>query len=186
MSALVIDYSGHGDSPFELAETRPAQHLLEVVRAFDWLRARYPQAKIYVSGSSYGSFLGAQLTQFRTFEKLVLRAPAIYRPETFYDAWSLRLEDQETYRTAMAAYRTDRAALDQHPMLKLAGQFAGKTLVVVHEHDELVPAETTDAYTAAFTADSFVAEGFSHSVSHSPISPQQLEAYHDRIAGWLR
>ncbi len=29
--ALVVDFSGHGNSPFELRETRPAQHFLELI-----------------------------------------------------------------------------------------------------------------------------------------------------------
>jgi len=186
MSALVIDYSGHGDSPFELAETRPAQHLLEVVNAFDWLKAAYPSARISVSGSSYGSFLAAQLSMFRQFDKLILRAPAINKPKTFYDLWAIRLEDQEDYRTAMDAYRRDAAQLEQHPMLECADQFEGHTLVVVHENDEVVPRETTDAYITAFMADSFVAEDFTHSVGQSPITPQQLDEYHAKIADWLR
>jgi hypothetical protein len=49
-SALVIDYSGHGGSPFDLSNTRPAH-----------------------------------LAHYRAIEKLVLRAPAIYKPEAFYD-----------------------------------------------------------------------------------------------------
>src|SRR6266852_2497656 len=51
MSALVVDYSGHGESPFDLDETRPAQHLLETAFAFDWLRAQYPETKISVMGT---------------------------------------------------------------------------------------------------------------------------------------
>jgi esterase/lipase len=186
MSALVIDYSGHGDSPFELAETRPAQHLLEVVHTFDWLRTAYPSAGIFVSGSSYGSFLAAQLSMFRRFDKLVLRAPAIYKPQTFYDPWAIRPEDQEDYNLKMDSYRRDMAQLEQHPMLERGDQFAGHTLVVVHEHDEVVPQETTDAYIEAFMADSFVAEGFTHSIGQSPITPQQLGGYYERIADWLR
>ena len=37
-SALVIDLSGHGESPFDINKTTPAQHLLEATRVYDWLK----------------------------------------------------------------------------------------------------------------------------------------------------
>jgi uncharacterized protein len=186
MSAIVIDYSGHGDSPFELKDTRPAQHFLEVICAFDWVKEKCPDAEISVAGSSYGSFLATQLTKYREFAKLVLRAPAIYRPNEFYDLWSVRFSDEEGYRKAMDAYRRHAEALAKHPLLARASNFRGKTLVVVHENDELVPSETTNAYISAFDADSFVAKDFTHSVSDSPINQQQLDEYQSHIADWLK
>ncbi len=185
MSVLVIEYSGHGDSPFELKDTRPAQHFLEVVCAFDWLKNQYPNAGISVAGSSYGGFLGTQLTKYRTFEKLVLRAPAIYKPGDFYNTWASRLLDEEKYHIESQMYRQDTEALAKHPLLARASAFSGKTLVVVHENDELVPRQTTDAYINAFGAESFIATGFSHGVRQSPVSEEQIEAYQDRIADWL-
>lgn len=184
-SALVVDYSGHGDSPFELKDTKPAQHFLEVICAFDWLRGQCADGEISVIGSSYGGFLGTQLTKYREFNKLVLRAPAIYEPSTFYDLWSARLSNEASYRTAIEAYRRDSEALEKHPLLARASQFKGEVLVAVHENDEIIPQETTDAYIKAFGAESFVAEGFSHAVSQSPISQQQLDDYQGRIADWL-
>ena len=97
-SALVIDYSGHGESPLDLRDTQPAQHVAEVMYAFDWIKTNYPNAKITVMGNSYGSFLAAHLTHYRNFENLVLRAPAIYRPESLYDFWSARFDDEDKYR----------------------------------------------------------------------------------------
>ena len=96
-SILVIDYSGQGDSPFDLREVRPAQQFLEVIYAFDWLAAKYPQAEISVSGSSYGGFLATQLTKYRSFKNLILRAPAIYNPANFYTPWANRLNDEQAY-----------------------------------------------------------------------------------------
>lgn len=186
MSALVIDYSGHGDSPFEIESTRPAQHLLEVVCAFDWLRENYPEAELNVAGGSYGSFLGAWLTQYRKFEKLVLRAPAIYEPAEFYTPWSVRFSDKETYRSRMDVYRHDTETLKKHPLLAQASEFKGKTLVVVHENDETIPRETSDVYIDTFGAESFIAKGFTHSVNASPVDEQQLEDYQSHIADWLK
>ncbi|HSX44297.1 MAG TPA: YqiA/YcfP family alpha/beta fold hydrolase [Candidatus Saccharimonadales bacterium] len=186
ISALVIDYSGHGESPFELKDTRPAQHFLEVITSFDLIKTKYPQARVSVTGSSYGGFLATQLTKYREFEKLVLRAPAIYKPDTFYDLWAVRLANVEAYQEKNQPYRHDSEALKKHPLLARASNFKGKTLVVVHENDELIPRETTQAYIDAFNADSFVAPGFMHSVNQSSVTPQQLMGYQNRIADWLK
>ncbi len=184
-NALVVDFSGHGNSPFELRDIRPAQHFLELIYVFDWLADKYPNAKISVSGSSYGGFLAVQLTKYRKFANLVLRAPAIYRPAAFYDPWSVRIDNEESYNQDIAKYRKDSEALSKHPLLGRASAFAGNTLVVVHEYDELVPRETTDAYINAFNADSYLAEGFAHSVDKNNPDEATLTLYTDSIASWL-
>lgn len=189
-AAFVIDYSGHGESPFKLRDTRPAQHALEVVIAFDWIAATYPNANISVLGTSYGGFLAAQLTKYRQFKKLVLRVPAIYEPSEFYTPWAIREDNQEEYTTKALAYRTDSQVLAHHPLLARARDFRGKTFVMVHDQDELVPKQTTTAFITAFSADSFTQPLFSHSVGDSKnkqaVGDEQMEAYQERIAVWLK
>ena len=183
--ALVVDFSGHGNSPFELRNTRPAQHFLELICVFDWLKQQHPNTQISLSGSSYGGFLAVQLAKYREFANLILRAPAIYRPAAFYDPWAIRIDNEVAYRKSMAEYRQDTEALARHPLLSRASAFKGRTLVVVHENDELVPRQTTEAYIHAFHADTFVAEGFSHTVDAAVKDISLLQAYQDRIADWL-
>ena len=185
-NVIAIDYSGHGDSPFELKDTRPAQQLLEVVTTFDWIKAHYPTARISVVGNSYGSFLAAHLTQYRSFDDLVLRAPAIYKPEALYDLWSVRLNDEASHAAKLDVYRHDTNALQNHPTLQHAPAFTGRTLVAAHGKDEVIPEETSTAYTKAFKAESFVAAGFPHSIGQSNTPADQLEAYTMRIASWLK
>lgn len=186
-SALVIDYSGHGESPLDLRDTQPAQHVAEVMYAFDWIKTNYPNAKITVMGNSYGSFLAAHLTHYRNFENLVLRAPAIYRPESLYDFWSARFDDEDKYRQVIQEYRVDQIALKESPLLATKDSpFQGQTLVVVHENDEIIPRQTSNAYIEAFGAESFIAEGFNHAVSQSDISEEQLNSYHEQISIWLK
>lgn len=186
-SAVVIEYSGHGDSPFELKDTRPAQHVLEVISAYDWIKAHYPHAEVVVMGNSYGSFLASHLALYRAFETLVLRAPAIYAPSTLYDLWSQRFDYEDAYRQSITSYRSDPEELSKNPLLaKGSLKKPSHILVVVHEHDEIIPRATSDAYVQAFHADSFVAEGFSHAVSQSDISKEQLAEYQVRISEWLR
>lgn len=183
MSALVLDYSGHGVSPFSLEDVSPAQNFLEIIQVFDWLKEIYPDKRITVLGTSYGGFLAVQLTKYRKFDRLVLRVPAIYRPEEFYTKWGVRQKDQEAYLKSERAFRTDKEALASHPLLARASKFQGKTFVVVHENDELVPRQTTDAYIHAFNADSYLAKGFAHSFMTGPES--EKPKYKQVLADWL-
>lgn len=183
--ALVVDFSGHGKSPFELKETRPAQHFLELIYVFDWLKERHPTATISVSGSSYGGFLAVQLTKYREFVNLILRAPAIYTPAAFYDPWSIRINNKQSYAKTLQEYRKDERTLAKHPLLSRASAFAGNTLVVVHENDEIVPRQTTDAYINAFNADSVVAKGCVHTIDDNNLEEGRLQEYQDHIANWL-
>lgn len=177
ITTVIFDYTGHGDSPFNIEDISPAQHFLEVITVFDWMKAKYPGRKIFVIGSSYGGFLATQLTKYREFDGLVLRAPALYRPSDFYTI--MKNEDSE----ATQAFRHDTEALSKHPLLARASAFKGKTLLVVHEKDERIPKETTDAYANAFHPEVIVVEGVTHSLDN--VTQQQVADYNQRIIDWL-
>lgn len=189
-AALVIDYSGHGDSPFNLRDTRPAQHFLESIIAFDWLKANHPEANLTVFGPSYGGFLAAQLTKYRTFDRLILRVPAIYKPSTFYDLWAKRLDNPESYNKEILAYRNNEAELMKHPLFARASSFTGKTLVVVHDNDEMVPKATTNAFIKTFHAYSFTQPDFAHNigdaVDEDRVGRRVLEDYKQKYISWLK
>lgn len=177
MTVAIFDYTGHGDSPFDIDELTPAQHFLEVVTVFDWVKEKYPNRKIFVIGSSYGGFLATQLTKYRKFDGLILRAPAIYKPSDFY---TLRKDED---REATQAFRRDVDALSKHPLLVRASKFAGRVLLIVHEKDEQIPKETTDAYAEAFKAEVLV-EDVTHSLDDA--TQQQIDHYNQQIFGWLK
>lgn len=180
-SALVFDYSGHGDSQFDVNLTRPAQHFLEVICVFDWIKEKYPHAKVTVMGTSYGGYLAVQLTKYRAFENLILRVPAIYQPSEFYTLNGVI--NSEAGWAAKDAYRRNVEALKKHPLLARAASFAGKTLVVVHENDEQVPKETTDAYVSAFNADVYIAKDTPHSLFDQP--REKIVEYQTILSDWL-
>lgn len=182
-SVLVIDYSGHGNSPFNLAETSPAQHLLEVVRAYDWIKQRNPKARVSVVGASYGGFLASRLIRYREVAQLVLRAPAIYRPEVFYDLWRGKLGN-DVYNEDIQRYRTNAVELSSNSYFKDL-DFQGRVFVVAHEEDEVIPAAVTDVYTNVFSADAYVAKGFKHALSQSGLTEGQFEEYQRVITNWL-
>ncbi len=182
-TVFVFDYSGHGDAPFALEEIRPAQHFLEVITAFDWVKQQYPDAKITVIGGSYGGYQAVQLTKYRKFNRLILRAPAIYEPSSFYtlngeinsdEGWALK-----------AAFRKNVEALAKHPLLGRASNFSGKTLVIIHEKDEVIPTETTDAYIKAFSAEVYIAKGFPHALSDPSTPVKKIPEYQKAISDWI-
>lgn len=179
-NALVLDLSGHGESPFALADINPAQHLGEVVHAFDWLHSTYPDANITVMGTSYGGYLAAYLAQYREFSKLLLRTPALYRPEDFFTNHG----GIDILHTA-TVYRNDVSEIATHPMFTGTKVFKGASFIVVHGDDEVVPTPTTDQYITLFNPEVYIADGFKHSFN-DPTNPQgNIPAYIDTLARWI-
>jgi pimeloyl-ACP methyl ester carboxylesterase len=177
-SALVIDYTGHGESPFDAVEIRPAQHFLEVITAFDWIKEHFPQAEISVMGYSYGGYMAVQLTKYRDFPKLVLQVPTILAPRSFYSL------NKNIDRPQERLYRKDQDFLNSHPLLARASMFEGKTLIMWHELDDNVPKELTDKYIEIFRADSYLAKGWGHGFNSESPEQDQL-AYKKAITDWL-
>lgn len=180
-AALVVDLAGHGDSPFRLPDLMPAQNLLDLMNAYDWLRREHPDKTVNVMGASYGSYLAAWLAAYRPISRLVLRAPAIYRPEDMYVRWG----DIDREATRLE-YRAHGKTVAAHPVFAAITGFKGRTLVVIHELDEEIPAATSDAYIKAFHADKYVAEAVTHRMTEWMSERSKVQAYQKAIADWLR
>lgn len=178
-SALVIDYTGHGESPFDAMEIRPAQHFLEVITAFDWIKERFPQAEISVMGYSYGGQMAVRLTKYRDFANLVLQVPTILAPRSFYSL------NKNIDRPKERLNRKDQVFLNSHPLFAGVSKFEGRTLVVRHELDDNAPKELTDKYIEIFKADSYMAKGWKHSFNDKATEQDQLE-YKKAISDWLQ
>lgn len=179
-NVLVIDYTGHGKSPFKIDELRPAQNFLEVITAYDWLKDNHSNLSINVMGTSYGGYLAANLTNYREVNKLVLRVPAIYPPEYFYTKQKyIRDIHYKEYRQTFGS----KIQIDEHPVFRAASDFSGKVLVVIHELDEHCPEDSTLAFAKAFDADTQVAKGLKHGMDN--YNREQIKQYQQNIAGWL-
>lgn len=179
-STLVIDYSGHGESPFDIEDITIAENFSEVVRAYDWIRDNHPQKKIDVLGTSYGGYFAAKLSTVRSISKLVLRVPANYDPKDEFTPW--RNMDREKIRNE---FRADPKNFKSHPVLAYGSEFEGQTYVLTHELDEACPKTSTDPYIKAFRAKTWEAKGFKHSVSVTNPSPEQMRAYQKVLITWL-
>lgn len=177
-SLLIFDYSGHGDSPFEFDATSPAQHFLEVVTVFDWLAKQYPETNISVCGGSYGGYFAALLTNYRSFEQLILRAPAIYPPNNFYTKWR-NYNEHETQ-----LYRLNESLLLSNPTINSLNNYKGRALIIQHELDTICPPETIKAYRHALVdSDYFLSARTEHSLVSAP--KDVLGKYTHKIASWL-
>jgi predicted esterase YcpF (UPF0227 family) len=183
MAVVVMNYSGFEDSSLSLKETMPAQHFIEVITVFDWICDQYSDLPLTVFGSSYGGFLATQLTKYRIFGSLILKVPAIYPPEQFYTKWEYRENNREEYAKKMKEFRTDTVALETHPLLARASKFTGRTLMIVHDQDEVVTTQTTDAYENAFHP-----EIIHQPMPHSPegVTATVWQAYYQNVIDWLK
>lgn len=132
-------------------------------------------------GGSYGGYLAVQLSKSREFGKLILRAPAIYKPSEL-NTLNGDINSDEGW-AAKDAYRRDAKQIAKHPLIRGASKFKGKTLVVVHEKDEGIPRTVTDTYTKAFNADTYVAKDFPHNMGDMPRSA--IVGYQKAISAWL-
>lgn len=178
-SVVVLDYSGHGVSPYKIEDVMPAENFVEVIKTFDWIKNTYPKSSISVIGTSYGGFLATQLTKYRTFDTLVLRVPALFKPEKFYTEWK-NMNEEETYE-----YMAQAENLVEHPLLKRASSFEGRVAVVIHEKDSACPLNTTQAFVDAFQAESWVAPGLQHSMSASALAASEEDSYYQKIIDWM-
>ena len=152
-TCLAIDLGGHGDSAGRLSEMTPRQNLADVVASYDRL-ASVPgvdPARIGVCAASYGAYLSVLLTAFRPVDRMLLRAPALYRDDCFeLGLGQRRIGDPTTAPTPLA-----------HLAL-----FPGRVTIVESEHDEIISHDTIAAYLAARpTAVHLVQSGARHALT---------------------
>ncbi len=178
-SALVLDYAGHGKSPFLLDDLSRADNFSDVVAAFDWLVDNHPNKKITVVGTSYGGFHAAYLTKFRQFQNVIFRVPASYPEETLYTKIG-SMEDAHSEE-----YRNDPKNYINHWLFTHTNSVTGRALLVTHEYDTVCPPVATKPFGEAFEADYWQAPSFKHGFYESDVTSAQIQDYYKKIAKWL-
>jgi len=179
ISALVIDYSGHGESPFDINDLTRAQNFAEVIKAYDWLVKNKPNLIISAMGTSYGGFHAANLTKYRELNNIIFRVPASYPEETFFNVIG-EMEDAHS-----ESYRNDPANYVDHWLFDHAYTIQGKVFVITHELDAICPKVATAPFIEAFNADHWEAPGFKHGLGQSEATDKQITAYYLKIADWI-
>lgn len=131
---LTFNLSGHGESSSNLEKYSPAEHLGDLIAAFDYLAscAAVDRTRIGVCGASYGGYLAALLTVQRYVRRLVLRAP------------SLAVDHALPSRAPAAP--DAQCELDS---LKALSGYSGEILIVQSERDEVIPESYISAYLRA-------------------------------------
>ena len=133
---LTFDLGGHGESEGSQPALSLADHIGDVVAAYDRLVAErdVDPGRIGVAGASYGGYLAAVLTARRPVARLAIRAPALYA-----DA-DVPLPPGARWH---AVGEGPNAALDA------VRAFGGPFLVVESGRDTVVPADMVHAYLGA-------------------------------------
>jgi pimeloyl-ACP methyl ester carboxylesterase len=135
-TCLAVDLGGHGDSGGRLTQMTPRQNMADVVAAFDALAATpgVDPTRIGVCAASYGAYLSVLLSAVRRFDRMLLRAPALYADDCFDLGLSQRRPgDARSAPTVLAHLAV----------------FPGRVRIVESEHDEVIGREVIAAYLAA-------------------------------------
>lgn len=179
-SALVLDYAGHGESPFDINDLSRADNFSDAIAAFDWLTKSHSDKKITVLGTSYGGFHAARLTKYREFQNVIFRVPASYPEETFYT----RIGDMKDAHSE--DYRNNPDNYVDHWLFDRTDAVKGRALVVTHEFDTVCPPVATKPFAKAFNADEWEAPGFKHGFHDSDVTERQIQDYYRKLAEWLK
>lgn len=169
-TCLAFDLGGHGESPGELLEFTRADHLQDVVVAYDRLASTrgVDPGRIGVCGASYGAYLSCLLLGQRAVRRLLLRAPALYIDRDAPDPTGER--------------RHLGKVIDPGAALSNLERFDGPTLVLESERDEVVPRRSIDAYLAA------ARHGTHHvlaDATHALVQRRWNAAFLDEILTWF-
>lgn len=167
---LAADITGHGESPIPLLDTRPGDHLRDVLAAFDTLAAAdgVDPARIGICGASYGAYLACLLIGHRPVSRLLLRAPALHVDATAPDPDGTR--------------RHIHGLIEPECVLANLAAFDGPVLVLESERDEVVPRKSVEAYLAA------ARHGTHHVIPdalHALTDPVWNEAYRREVLAWF-
>lgn len=168
-TCLAFDLSGHGDSAGRLTQVTPRQNLADVVTAYDALVSvpGVDPARIGVCAASYGAYLAVLLTALRSVDRMLLRAPALYRDDSFD-----RVLSQRSHGDAGSAAT---------PLAHLA-LFTGQVTIVESEHDEVISHDTIRAYLAARPTAAHVVQA---QARHALTDPQWRAAFQRIVLGFF-
>ncbi len=142
---LIFDMRGHGNSGSKLANLSRKDHLKDAMTAYDFLlsQPKVDKNKIGVVGSSYGGYLSAILASKRNLKWVVLRAPALYKDDTFnLPSWKVMNKDK--YKRAKK-YKKEKIDFNNLALQSLH-KFRGDILLLKSEKDEIIPEHYTRNY----------------------------------------
>lgn len=132
---LAITLRGHGESSGELSGFSRADHIEDVLVAYDFLiqQKNVDPDNVSVVGASYGGYLAAILAGKRTIKHLALRAPALYENKQLTTPTAQLINDREEEFFKNLQVKDDNLALNG------IKEIHGDLLLIESEKDQIIP-----------------------------------------------
>jgi uncharacterized protein len=142
---LTFDLRGHGHSEGDFEAFSRADHLKDVLAAYDFLASQQgvDPDRIGVCGTSYGGYLASILSSKRKVKWLTLRAPALYKNDNFTVPTAKIIEEDPSVFGQSGIKPQDNYAL------QAVSQFKNSILFIESEKDEQIPHATIENYLAS-------------------------------------
>lgn len=182
-AVLAVNLRGHEpDDPRHKRVTRE-DNLRDLLAAYDWLTARddVDPGAVAAIGFSYGGYLAAILASLRRVQWLVLRSPALYPDE----GWNVPKHELDAH-VAVDAYRRRVQDAGSDRALAACATFEGDVLLVGAEHDEVLPPQVQESYTAAFARVRSITTRTLPGADHELSQPSFQRDWSALLEGWLR
>lgn len=178
---LTFDIRGHGESDGVFRQLSRQDHFNDVLAAYDFLvsQEKVNKQQIGVVGASYGGYLASILTSKRPVKWLVLRAPALYKDESFDMPTATLIRDD------VKVYRSTNIQPTENMALKALTKFKGKMLIVESENDEEIPKQTIENYFRAINPRAIVTHEIIQGADHSLSRPEWKEKFIKILSEWF-
>jgi len=159
---LAVTLRGHGESSGELEEFSRADHIDDVLAAYDFLSSQKEvnPENISVVGASYGGYLAAILAGKRPIKHLALRAPALYENKQMDTPTTQLINDREEEFFQKLQVKDDNLALNGIKKIH------GNLLLIESEKDQIIPGKILGLYIAAVPDPSTVTHEIMRGADH--------------------
>jgi len=178
---LTFDLRGHGETAGDIKTVTREENLADLCAAYDKLvdHPGVDHSSIAVVGSSYGGYLAALMTAFRSVRWLALRVPALYRDSD----WKVPKFNLD--RDELARYRRTLIPREENRALKECQRFTGDVLIVESAKDEIIPHTTVASYLASFVLARSVTYRVIEDADHALSDKSSLHAYNALLLRWF-
>lgn len=175
---------GHSGSDGNINTISRADSLNDALAAYDLFKSRLPKdIKIVVSGSSYGGYITALLSQQRELDGISLRVPANYPEEGFNEPSIGQRHDIP----GVMDWRRKKLDPEATKALQALHSFNGNIQIIEAENDEFVPHETVQNYVDAAgnkkSLEYHFMKGWTHSLGADELRNKQFQ---ELLLNWAK
>jgi len=179
---LTFDLRGHGQSEGDFETLSRADHLKDVLAAYDFLASQdgVDLERIGVCGTSYGGYLGSILSSRRKVAWLALRAPALYKNDNFMVPTAKLIEEDPRVFSQSGIKTEDNYAL------QAVSNFNGSVLVIESENDDQISHATIMNYIASLREETSHTYKIIKNADHSLSEKEWDLEFVEIITGWFK